>query len=103
VEDVAAVHLKTLDLKVPGNERYMFYAGLFSPAGVANKVREVYPELRSRVPAGPTQGGVPPGLVQYDCSKFEKAYGKLSWKGWWEATQGTIEDILRYEKATGKN
>jgi NADPH-dependent methylglyoxal reductase len=98
VEDVAAIHLTSLDMaKVPGNERYLFHAGLLSGNWIANKVRETYPELKDRVPAGGEGDGFPDPMAKFDISRFEKVFGS-EWMGWWESANGTIKDILEYEK-----
>jgi NADPH-dependent methylglyoxal reductase len=95
VEDVAAIHLKSLDLKVPGNERYLFHIrGLLSGPQLANKIREEYPQLRNRVPKGEEIEGAPENLIKTDISKFEKVFGS-NWNDWWESSRGTVEDVLK--------
>ncbi|KAF2095529.1 NAD(P)-binding protein, partial [Rhizodiscina lignyota] len=53
VDDVARVHIRSLSPQIPGNERYLFAAKDFmDTAAVANRIREVFPWLRDRVPVG---------------------------------------------------
>ena len=81
---------------VPGNERYLFHAGVVSANRIANRVRETYPELKARVLAAEESDGFPEGMVKVDTSKAGGVFG-THWKGWWESAQGTVEDILAYE------
>ncbi len=75
----------------------MFYTHpLLNANELANKVRETYPELRSRVPEGGKGDGLESLKVRVDIEKFEKVFGN-QWKGWWESARGTVEDILKYE------
>jgi NADPH-dependent methylglyoxal reductase len=98
VEDVATIHLTSLDMaKVPGNERYLFHAGVISGNWIANKVRETYPELKDRVPAGGKGDGFPDPMAKFDISRFEQVFGS-EWMRWWESANGTVKDILEYEK-----
>lgn len=99
VEDVAAIHLRSLDLKVPGNERYLFYSDILSGPRLADKIRKEYPQLRSRIPEGGTGDGFPAPLAKPDISKFKAVFGD-GWKGWWDSAKGTVEDILAYEHST---
>jgi hypothetical protein len=98
VEDVAAIHVTALNTaKVPGNERYLFHAGVMSGNRIADKVRETYSELLKRVPAGGKGDGFPEPMAKVDVVRFEEVFGR-DWMGWWESTRGTVKDILRYEK-----
>ena len=97
VEDVAAIHVRTLDVNIPGNKRYLFHAGpLLKAQKVANQIRETYPQLRSRVPEGGAGDELPIPLVKVDISKFGNVFG-TQWKGWWESAKATVDDILRLE------
>jgi len=100
VEDVAAVHVKSIDLKVPGNERYLFHIrDLLNGPQLANKIREAYPQFRDRVPEGKEGDEIPKRLAKTNISKFEKAFGS-EWMNWWDSSRGTVEDILQLEKKT---
>jgi len=92
---VAAIHLKSLDLKVPWNERYLFHIRdvLIGPQ-LANKIRKEYPQLRNRVPEGVEGEGIQENLIKTDISKFEKVFGS-DWNDWWESSRGTVEDVLK--------
>ena len=68
---------------------------------LAAKVRETFPELRSRVPEPGEGDGFPSPIVEFDISKFEKVFGS-QWKGWWESARATIEDILAFEPDSQK-
>lgn len=72
---MAAIHLKSLDLKVPWNERYLFHIRdvLIGPQ-LANKIRKEYPQLRNRVPEGVEGEGIQENLIKTDISKFEKVF-----------------------------
>lgn len=97
VEDVAATHLIALDPKVKGNERYLYHAkGVLLGDAVANFIRERYPQLRGRVPAGAKGASLPDGFLKTDISKFEDAFG-TEWKGWEEGVVDIVEDLLRFE------
>jgi hypothetical protein len=94
---VATIHIRSLDPKVPGNERYLLEAeGSISGPLLATKVREAYPELRDRVPAPKDDSdGIPSPMVKSDTSKAEKAFGpKSQWTDWWTSARGTVEDIV---------
>lgn len=99
VDDVASYHVKALDFSaVPGNERYLFAAGKYSANWVANKVRAKHPELRSRIPDGGDGDNWPVPLARINTEKAGKVFG-TNWKGWWESTEATVEDVLAYERA----
>ena len=72
---MAAIHLKSLDLKVPWNERYLFHIRdvLIGPQ-LANKIRKEYPQLRNRVPEGVEGEGIQENLIKTDISRFEKVF-----------------------------
>ena len=94
---MATIHIRSLDPKVPGNERYLFEAEEWiSGPPLAAKVREAYPQLRDRVVAPKDDGnGIPSPFVKLDTSKADKAFGpKTQWKDWWTSAQGTVEDII---------
>lgn len=98
---MAKIHLKSMDPKVPGNERYLFEAaGSISGPLLATKVREAYPQLRDRVPAPKDDSdGIPNPVVRYNTSKADKVFGpKTQWKDWWTSAQGTVEDIINLEQ-----
>lgn len=98
MEDVAAIHVTSLDTKmVPGDERYLFHAGVMSGNRIADKVRENYPELRERVPAGADGDGFSNPMAKVDVKRFEEVFGE-EWMGWWKSANGTVKDILKYEK-----
>jgi len=98
---VATIHLKALDDKVRGNERYLFEAaGEMSGPILAAKIREAYPQLRDRVPAPKDDSdGVPRPLVKRDTSKADLVFGpKTQWKDAWTSARGTVEDVINLEK-----
>ncbi|OBT40169.1 hypothetical protein VE00_08808 [Pseudogymnoascus sp. WSF 3629] len=98
VEDVASIHIKSLDLKVPGNERYVFHSGLpQNSSEVAKKIREEYPQLRNRVPEVLDESAESPVKVKVDTSKSDKVFGG-PWKDWWESAKDTVDDIIKFEK-----
>ncbi|KFY41600.1 hypothetical protein V495_04869 [Pseudogymnoascus sp. VKM F-4514 (FW-929)] len=98
VEDVASIHVKSLDLKVPGNERYLFHSGHpQDSAEIAKKVREEYPQLRSRVPEVSQERAESPVKVKVDTAKSDKVFPG-PWKGWWESAKDTVDDIVKFEK-----
>jgi hypothetical protein len=95
VEDVAKTHVLALDPKVPGNERYLYHAKeLLQGDAVANFIREKYPQLRDRVPAGDKNATIPPNLIKTDISKFEAVFG-AEWKGWEASVTAVVDDILK--------
>ena len=72
---MAAIHLISLDLKVPWNERYLFHIrDLLIGPQLANKIRKEYPQLRKRVPEGVEGEGIQENLIKTDISKFEKVF-----------------------------
>jgi hypothetical protein len=86
-----------LSPKVKGNERYLYHTrGEMFGDTVANFIREKYPQLRSRVPAGAEGASLPEGFLKTDISKFEAAFG-TEWKGWEEGVVDIVEDLLRFE------
>lgn len=98
VEDVASIHVKSLDLKVPGNERYLFHSGhLQDSSEIAKKIREEYPQLRNRVPEVGEKTAESPIKVTVDTAKSDKVFG-VPWKDWWESTKDTVDDIVKFEK-----
>ncbi|TVY84256.1 Ketoreductase [Lachnellula suecica] len=100
IGDVAAIHLKSLDPKIPGNERYLFEAdGQISGPLLAAKVREVFPQLQDRVPAPKDDtDGIPTPFVKRDTSKADTVFGpKAQWKDWWTSAKDTVEDIIHLE------
>ncbi|PQE19026.1 hypothetical protein CJF32_00010448 [Rutstroemia sp. NJR-2017a WRK4] len=99
VDDVAAVHVKSLKESTPGNQRYVFHIGEpLTAAAVAQKIREEYPQLKDRVPAPkPGSDVVPDSLSRFDTSKSDAVFG-TEWKDWWESVKATVDDILKYEK-----
>lgn len=52
VRDVAQAHVDSLANKAASNQRILLIAGLISPQLIANIIRENFPALRGRVPAG---------------------------------------------------
>lgn len=98
VEDVASIHVKSLDLKVPGNERYLFHSSHpQDSAEVAKKIREEYPQLRNRVPEVGEDRAESPVKVKVDTSKSDRVFGG-PWKDWWESAKDTVDDIIKFEK-----
>ena len=97
IDDVATVHLKSLDLdKTPGNERYLFYGGKVSARWVANEIRAKYPSLTERVPEGGEGDGFPVPMMKCDTEAADRVFGS-QWKGWWESVDASVKDILTYE------
>lgn len=97
VEDVASIHVKSLDLKVPGNERYLFYSHYPQDSSeIAKKVREEYPQLRNRVPEA-KERAESPVKVKVDTAKSNKVFPG-PWKDWWESAKDTVDDIVKFEK-----
>ncbi|KAF2811648.1 NAD(P)-binding protein [Mytilinidion resinicola] len=98
VEDVAAIHLKSLSPSVPGNLRYLFHSeGIMNENTVADFVREKYPELKSRVPAGAEKLVIPEGLVKTDISRANAAFG-TGWKSWQDSVVEMVNDVIRFER-----
>ncbi|KFY12227.1 hypothetical protein V492_04005 [Pseudogymnoascus sp. VKM F-4246] len=98
IEDVSSIHVKSLDLKVPGNERYLFHSGHFQDAAeIAKKVREEYPQLRNRVPEVGEERAESPIKVKVDTAKSDKVFPG-PWKDWWESAKDTVDDIVKFEK-----
>jgi hypothetical protein len=95
------IHLRALDQKVRGNERYLFEsADQMSGPFLATKIREVFPQLRDRVPAPKDNNdGIPSPLLKRDTSKADLVFGpKTQWKDAWTSARGTVEDIINLEK-----
>jgi len=98
VEDVAAVHLKSLSPSVPGNLRYLFHSqGVLQSDALANFVRAKFPELRSRIAAGAEKVEVPAGMITTDNSRAEKAFG-TKWKSWQDSVVEMVADIEKLER-----
>jgi NADPH-dependent methylglyoxal reductase len=98
VEDVAAIHVKALSPSVPGNERYLFHSrDLLSGDKAAHYIREKYPELKNRVPAGDVNVKSPPNMITTDISKGEAAFGS-TWKSWQDTVTDLVNDIILFEK-----
>lgn len=98
VDDVADIHIKALSPSINGNRRYLFHAPelmLSNPA--ANYVREVFPELKDRVPQGDSNATAPPNLSRFDISRSEKAFG-MQWKGWKESVVAAVDSIIKNER-----
>lgn len=75
---MAAIHLKSLDLKVPGNERYLFHIrDLLIGPQPANKIRKEYPQLRKRVPEGVEGEGIQENLIKTDISSSKRYLGQI--------------------------
>ncbi|KAF2667109.1 NAD(P)-binding protein, partial [Microthyrium microscopicum] len=93
VEDVAAIHIKALSPNVPGNERYLFHSKrpLLADEAV-NFIREKYPELTVRVPAGSNDSSLAPNLFKTDISKASKVFG-TDWKDWTLSVSSMVDDI----------
>ena len=95
---MAAIHIKALSQSVPGNERYLFHSRVLLTAdNAANFVREKYPELKSRVPAGDVNAKSPPTLIKTDISKAEAAFGS-KWRSWEDTVTDMTNDILKFEQ-----
>jgi len=98
VEDVAAIHLKTLSPSVPGNLRYLFHSqGVLQSDDVANFAREKFPELRSRIPSGAEKVEAPAGIVTTDISRAEAVFG-TKWKSWQDSVVEMVDDIVKFER-----
>jgi len=98
VDDVAEVHVKALSPSVEGNHRYPFHAPELMFAGpAAEHVREVFPQLRDRVPPSDAKATLPPKLSRFNISRFERTFG-TNWKGWRESVAATVESIVEHEK-----
>lgn len=98
---MARIYVKSLDLSVPGNERYLFHADKVSANRVADHIRETFPELRSRVLAGGEGNGWPVPMAKTNISKAQKMFG-TDWKGWRETSEATVRDILAFGSAEVK-
>lgn len=98
VDDVADIHIRSLSTTVEGNKRYLFHAPELLLSGpAANHVRDVFPQLRSRVPAGDANATAPPTLTRFDISRAEKTFG-TNWKGWRESLVAAVDSIIKHEK-----
>lgn len=93
---MARIHIKSLDFSIPGNERYLFHAAKISANRVTDHIRQSFPELRSRVPAGGEGDGWPVQMAKTDISKAQKVFG-TDWKGWQESVETTVRGILAFE------
>jgi NADPH-dependent methylglyoxal reductase len=101
VDDVADMHVRSLDVaKVPGNKRYLASAGVLDSNDVARKIREDFPQLRSRVSEPPLGGSIPDTLIKLDLSETHKVFG-TAWKGWWETARAITMDIIESEEKYG--
>jgi hypothetical protein len=87
-----------LSSNIPGNRRYLFHSDdLILGDDVANFIRQQFPQLRNRVPAGNTNPIVPENLLKTDISKSKKVFGN-DWKNWKESLIPMVNDILQAEK-----
>jgi NADPH-dependent methylglyoxal reductase len=101
VDDVADMHVRSLDVAaVPGNRRYLTSAGVMDSNDVARKIRDEFPQLRSRVPEPPVGGSIPDSLVKLDLAETDRIFG-TAWKGWWETARATIVDVIASEEKYG--
>ena len=75
---MTTIHLRYLELKIPGNERYLFEAaGSISGPLLAVKVHEAYPQLRDHVPAPKDDSDcIPNPMVKFDTSKPDKLFSR---------------------------
>lgn len=101
-EDVARIHVKSLDINaVPGGRYLVCIREKVEVGMVATRIREEFPGLRVRVLDPELEGGKGKEVrCEFDVGGMERVFG-VKWKGWWKCVKETVEDILMYEKRGG--
>lgn len=89
----------SLNLSVPGNERYILFSHNVTTDKVANAIRAKYPTLKARIPPPTGRDSFSPP-TKFDKSKADKVFG-TNWRGWEDAVFEIVDDILRSEKEHG--
>ena len=99
MDDVAWMHVKSLDPSVPGNKRYLAVAGAMNQDDLSRKIKEEFPSLKDRVLDFPNFK-TPDNVLKVDTKETDEVFG-TNWRSWWDSCKLTIEDILTTEKNFG--
>ncbi|OKL58466.1 hypothetical protein UA08_05977 [Talaromyces atroroseus] len=75
VRDVATAHINALENPEASGQRFMLVGGYFSNKRIADCIRELYPELRDRLPPVDSPDDFPEKIFRFDVSKSKRVLG----------------------------
>lgn len=75
VRDAAEAHVRAMELPEASGQRFMLVGGVFSNKRIADIIRELYPELRDRLPLPELLDDFPEKHYGYDVSKSRRMLG----------------------------
>ncbi|PCH03990.1 NAD-dependent epimerase/dehydratase [Penicillium occitanis (nom. inval.)] len=75
VRDVAEAHIRAMELPEASGQRFMLVGGFFSNKRIADIIRELYPELRDKLPLPELPDDFPENYYSYDVSKSKRMLG----------------------------
>lgn len=75
VRDVAEAHIRAIELPEASGQRFMLVGGVFSNKQIADIIRELYPELRDKLPLPELPDDFPESYYSYDVSKSKRMLG----------------------------
>ncbi|KZL85897.1 nad dependent epimerase dehydratase [Colletotrichum incanum] len=102
VRDVARAHLLAATTPAAGGNRFVVSPGGVSNQKIANILREKFPELKGRIPAGdPTKSALPEGLFGVDASLAGNVLG-LEYRKLEDTIGDTAGQIIELEKRAEK-
>jgi nucleoside-diphosphate-sugar epimerase len=94
VRDVAAAHVKALELPEAGGQRFFIVSSYFSNKRIANVIRLTHPELTDRLPSADSLDDFPPKIYGFDNSKSRKVLG-MTYRDLKTSVDDTVTSMLQ--------
>lgn len=94
VRDLAAAHVKAIEVPEAAGKRFFITAGKFSNKEIAEVIRKNFPDLESQLPGKDVKGGDYPsgGTYGYDNSRTIQVLG-IKFKGLEESIVDTVKSL----------
>jgi nucleoside-diphosphate-sugar epimerase len=92
VRDVALAHVKAMEVPAAGGQRFFAVAGYMSNAGIADIIKNNFPDLADKLPADP-KSDIPEDVYGFDNSKSKEVLG-IEYKSFEKSVVDTVKSLL---------
>jgi nucleoside-diphosphate-sugar epimerase len=92
VRDLALAHVKGIELPEAAGERFLIAAGLFSNKQIVEAIRDVFPELDSKLPPKDQPDDTPADIYKADNGKSRRILG-LQYTGLKASVSDTVRSL----------
>jgi nucleoside-diphosphate-sugar epimerase len=93
VRDVATAHINAIELPEASGQRFMLVSGYFSNKRIADYIRELYPDLRDKLPPADSPDDFPENIYRFDASKAKRVLG-VEYRDLRTCVKDTVDGML---------